>query len=212
MAAPEPRHADNCLPFKPPKQAMKGTEDFCPKDKDEWRKWLKQNHIKKEAVWLIFYKRNSPNYNLNWSESVDEALCFGWIDSTKRTVDSERYKQYFSKRKAKSNWSKINKDKVKSLMEQGLMEQEGYRSIEVAKENGSWTLLDKIEALIIPADLLATFEQYEGALEYVESLSKSAKKILLHWVISAKRNETRQKRILEVAENAQNKMKPKQFR
>ena len=129
------------------------------------------NHNKKDAVWLIFYKRKSPNYNLDWSESVDEALCFGWIDSTKRTIDSEKYKQYFSKRKTKSNWSKINKDKVKILIDQGLMEEEGYKSIEIAKENGSWTILDGVEALVIPEDLKEEFANHKGSMEYFDRLS-----------------------------------------
>ena len=191
---------------------MKDVEDYCPDDKNDWRKWLELNHNKKEAIWLIFYKKKSPNYNLSWSESVDEALCYGWIDSVKRTIDTEKYKQYFSKRKAKSNWSKINKDKVKILIEQGLMEEEGYKSIEIAKENGSWTILDEVEALVIPEDLKEEFAKYKGSMEYFDSLSKSVKKILLHWVVSAKRKETKQKRILEIVENASKNLKPKQFR
>ena len=191
---------------------MKDIEDYCPKDKKDWRKWLELNHNNKEAVWLIFYKKKSPKYNLSWSESVDEALCFGWIDSTKRTMDSEKYKQYFTKRKAKSNWSKINKDKVEVLIKQELMQKEGYKSIEIAKENGSWTILDGVEALLIPEDLKNEFSNYEGSLEYFENLSKSVRKILLHWILSAKRKETRQKRLLEIVENASNGMKPKQFR
>jgi len=191
---------------------MKDVEDYCPYDKKDWRKWLELNHNKKDAVWLIFYKIKSPNHNLGWSESVDEALCFGWIDSTKRTIDNEKYKQYFSKRKAKSNWSKINKEKVKTLIDQGLMQEEGYKSIEIAKENGSWTILDGVEALVIPEDLKEEFANYKGSFEYFDSLSKSIKKILLHWVVSAKRKETRQKRILEILENASNNLKPKQFR
>ena len=191
---------------------MKDVEDYCPYDKKDWRKWLELNHIKKDSVWLIFYKKKSPKHNLGWSESVDEALCFGWIDSTKKTIDSEKYKQYFSKRKAKSNWSKTNKDKVKILIDQGLIVEEGYKSIEVAKENGSWTILDGVEALIIPEDLKEEFVNYKGSMEYFDSLSKSAKKILLYWVVSAKRKETRQNRILEIADNASKKLKPKQFR
>jgi uncharacterized protein YdeI (YjbR/CyaY-like superfamily) len=191
---------------------MKDVEDYCPYDKNDWRKWLELNHNKKEAVWLIFYKKKSPNYNLSWSDSVDEALCFGWIDSVKRTIDTEKYKQYFSKRKAKSNWSKINKDKVKILIEQGLMEEAGHRSIEIAKENDSWTILDEVEALVIPEDLRGKFANFKGSMEYFDSLSKSVKKILLHWAVSAKRPETRQKRIIEIAENASRKLKPKQFR
>ena len=191
---------------------MKDVEDYCPDDRKEWRKWLELNHNKKDAVWLICYKKKSPNHNLGWSEAVDEALCFGWIDSTKRTIDSEKYKQYFSKRKAKSNWSRINKDKVKTLIDQGLMEEEGYKSIEIAKKNDSWTILDEVEALIIPEDLEEELTNYKGSMEYFNSLSKSAKKILLYWVVSAKRRETRQKRILEIAENASKNLKPKQFR
>lgn len=191
---------------------MKDVEEYCPGDKQEWRKWLEQNHKVKDAVWLIFHKKKSPGFNLSWSESVDEALCFGWIDSTKRPIDSEKYKQYFSKRKAKSNWSKINKDKVKVLIDEGLMKEEGYKSIEVAKTNGSWTYLDNVEALVIPEDLEKELLNHKGGMEYFDNLSKSSKKILLYWIFSAKRKETRSKRILEIAENAGKKMKPKQFR
>ena len=191
---------------------MKDVEDYCPYDKKDWRKWLELNHVNEDAVWLIFYKTKSPKYNLSWSDSVDEALCFGWIDSTKRTIDSEKYKQYFSKRKAKSNWSTINKGKVKALIDQGLMEEEGYKSIVIAKENGSWTILDEIEALVVPEDLKEELVNHKGAKAYFDSLSKSDKKILLHWVISGKRSETRQKRILEIAVSASKNLKPKQFR
>ena len=191
---------------------MKDVEDYCPNDKKVWRKWLELNHKKKEAVWLVFYKKKSPNYNLSWSESVDEALCFGWIDSTKRTIDSEKYKQHFSKRKAKSNWSKANKDKVKTLIDQGLMKEAGYKSIEIAKENGSWTILDGVEELTIPEDLKKEFGNYRGSIEYFENLSTSVKKAMLYWVISAKRKETRQKRIVEIAKNASKNLKPNQFR
>lgn len=203
---------DYCKPLKSLIHHMKDAEEYCPKDKNEWRKWLELNHLKKDAVWLIFYKKKSPNYNLSWSEAVDEALCFGWIDSTKKTIDSDRYKQYYCKRKVKSNWSKINKDKVKSLIDQGLMEEAGYRSIEIAKENGSWTILDEVEALVIPDELKVAFAKYKGSMEFYNSLSKSVKKGLLYWVVSAKRKETRQKRILEVVENASKHQKPKLFR
>ncbi|MFY0683080.1 MAG: YdeI/OmpD-associated family protein [Balneola sp.] len=191
---------------------MKDVEEYCPVDKKDWREWLELNHTEKDAVWLIFYKKKSPKYNLSWSESVDEALCFGWIDSTKKTLDSETYKQYFCKRKPKSNWSKINKEKVKTLIDLNLMQHEGYKSIEVAKENGSWSVLDEVEALVVPEDLRSAFDEYQGSSEYFDSLSKSVKKQLLYWVFSAKRNETRQKRILQIVENAAQNMKPKQFR
>lgn len=191
---------------------MKNTEEFCPINQSDWREWLEEHHSNKDSVWVIFYKKKSPSYNMSWSESVDQALCFGWIDSTKRSLDEERFKQYFSKRKPKSNWSKVNKDKVATLMAKGLMKEAGYKSIEVAKENGSWTFLDAIEALEVPEDLQKGLFQYDNATEFFEGLSKSGKKILLHWVLSAKRPETREKRISEIAQNASDGLKPKQFR
>ncbi|MEL6659769.1 MAG: YdeI/OmpD-associated family protein [Bacteroidota bacterium] len=187
-------------------------DSYCPANQEEWRNWLKANHLTKDFIWLIIKKKGAPSLNLSWSEAVDEALCFGWIDSTKKSIDEEQYMQYFCKRKPKSNWSRVNKEKVKTLTERGLMEEAGYKSIEIAKENGSWTILDKVEALVIPEDLRVAFANYQGSLAYFEDLSKSAKKILLYWVISAKRPETRQKRITEIAENASKNLKPKQFR
>ena len=193
-------------------QGMNDIEDYCPSDKQDWRKWLEVNHDKKEAVWLVFYKKSSPNYNLSWRESVDEALCFGWIDSTKKTIDRERFIQYFSRRKPNSIWSKVNKDKVDYLILENLMQEAGYKTIEIAKKNGSWSMMDEVEALVVPNDLKNEFDKRIGSFEYYESLSKSAKKILLGWVVLAKRPETRQKRIIEIAENAGRKSKPKQFR
>jgi len=191
---------------------MRDVEDYCPNDKEDWRKWLELNHQKEDAIWLILYKKKSLKHNLSWSDSVDEALCYGWIDSTKRPIDGEKYKQYFCKRKAKSNWSKINKDKVAALIDEGLMTTAGYKSIATAKENGSWILLDEVEALVVPEDLKDEFAKYEGAMDYFDSLSKSLKKMLLHWLVSAKRKETRQKRIIEITENASVQMMPKHFR
>ena len=190
----------------------KDIETYCPNSRTDWRKWLEKNHQSNQSVWLVYYRVSTQIPSLSWSEAVDEALCFGWIDSTKKTIDKERYKQYFSKRKPKSNWSKVNKDKVKILIEQGLMKEAGSKSIEIAKENGSWIFLDEVEALVIPEDLKEELRNHKNSMEYFDSLSKSAKKILLYWVISAKRKETRQKRILEIAENASQKLKPKQFR
>jgi uncharacterized protein YdeI (YjbR/CyaY-like superfamily) len=190
---------------------MKNAEEYYPKNKKDWREWLKLNHKDKDAVWVIFYKVKSPKHNLNWSDSVDEALCFGWIDSTKRALDDERFIQYFSKRKAKSNWSKINKDKVKVLIEQNLMAEAGYESIAIAKENGSWTLLDNVEALIVPEDLDTAFTKNANALAFYESLSNSNKKMILYWLFSAKRTATREKRITEIIESANKGLKPKHF-
>ena len=190
----------------------KEIETYCPKNQTEWRKWLEINHQKKQSVWLVYFKSSTKIASVSWSEAVDQALCFGWIDSTKKTIDNERYMQYFSKRKPNSIWSKINKNKVEYLISENLMQEAGYKTIEIAKENGSWFILDEVEELIIPKDLKKEFDKRLGFLELYENLSKSEKKNLLGWVILAKRPETRQKRIIEIAENASRNAKPKQFR
>jgi uncharacterized protein YdeI (YjbR/CyaY-like superfamily) len=138
-------------------------------------------------------------------------LCFGWIDSIKKKLDDERSIQFFSKRKPKSTWSKINKEKVMRLMEAGLMAQAGITCIEVAKENGSWNLLDSVEALIIPTDLEQALKAKVNAFDFFIGLSKSTKKAMLQWLVLAKRAETRQSRINEIAELADKQQKPKQF-
>lgn len=125
---------------------------FCKRSAGRLPKkmWLENNHVIEDSVWVIFYKQKVKKPTMTWSDSVDEALCFGWIDSTKMTLDKERFIQYFSKRKAKSTWSKVNKDKILVLRASGDMTPAGEVSIEVAKRNGSWEILDSVEALIIP--------------------------------------------------------------
>lgn len=189
--------------------SKKEVEVFYPKTISEWRKWLERNHRSEQAVWLVFYKKSSPKESLTWSESVDVALCFGWIDSKKIRIDEETSHQYFSKRKPKSTWSKINKDKVDDLIKKGLMTPAGLESIATAKQNGSWTILDEAEALQVPEDLEAEFKTRPGAREFYLSLSKSGKKGILHWIVLARRPETRKKRILEIAERAAQNRKPR---
>lgn len=192
--------------------AQDSTDSFCPLNREEWRSWLEDNHIEKNYIWLIIYKQSSATPTITWSEAVDEAICFGWIDSTKRSIDSEKYMQYFTKRKAKSNWSKINKKKVANLLKEGRISKAGLQSIEVAKQNGSWTLLDDVEELIVPPILEQEFARNKGTKEYFLNLSKSTKKSLLYWIISAKRELTKQKRVAELINNALQNNIPKQFR
>jgi len=186
-------------------------ETFCPTSRKDWRKWLKKNHLSKQSVWLICYTKKSDQPTVNWSETVDEALCFGWIDSTRKTIDEFSFMQFFSKRKPKSTWSKINKEKVQRLIDNGLMTQAGLDIIETAKQNGSWTILDEVEELKIPNDLENAFKKHKDSKDYFLSLSKTVRKMMLQWLVLAKRPETRQKRIEEIAILAGQKMKPKQF-
>ncbi|WP_310589581.1 YdeI/OmpD-associated family protein [Dyadobacter sp. CY356] len=157
---------------------------------------------------MIYHKKSAQVPTLTWSEAVDEALCFGWIDSISKPLDSERFMQFFSKRKPKSGWSKINKDKVEKLIEAGLMTEAGFAVIEAAKQNGSWFLLDEVEKIVIPADLQQAIAGNPIAYDFFQTLSRTDKRNLLQWLILAKKNETRQKRIYEIIEFASQKLKP----
>lgn len=186
-------------------------EHFYPKTKQHWRKWLAKNHIRKDAVWLIHHKKNSAQPTISWSDAVDEALCFGWIDSKSVAIDAYSFKQYYSKRKPNSTWSKINKEKLDQLIAENKMTDAGLACIEIAKQNGSWTILDDVEELIIPKDLLKAFRNHKGAKKYFLSLSKSKQKLLLQWIVLAKQPQTRQKRIDEIALCAGEEKMPKQL-
>ncbi|MDR6560513.1 MULTISPECIES: YdeI/OmpD-associated family protein [unclassified Arcicella] len=189
----------------------KDLETFYPTNRQEWREWLIENHRLKQSIWLVCYKKKTNMPTLSWSEAVEEALCFGWIDSTRNTVNDEKFVQLFSKRKANSTWSKVNKEKVLLLIEKGLMTQAGHESIELAKQNGSWIILDEVEALSIPPDLEEALKANPDSMDYFLSLSKSVKKGILQWIVLAKRTETRAKRINEIVGMLAQKLKPRQF-
>ena len=182
---------------------------FCPASRQQWRAWLEAHHEQEKSVWLIFYKNKSSLPTITWSEAVDEALCFGWIDSIAKPLDEERFMRFFSRRKAKSVWSKINKEKVRRLTNEGLITQAGFDCIETAKQNGSWTILDQAEELIIPVDLDEELQKIPNAKSYFFSLSKSDKRNILQWLVQAKRAETRQNRITEIVTLAAQNLKPK---
>ncbi len=185
---------------------------FCPTNRQDWRNWLLENHRSRQSVWLVYYKIKSGKPTLNYNDAVDEALCFGWIDSKAKPIDDERFMQFFSKRKPKSVWSKINKEKVGRLIAEGLMTDAGFESIAIAKQNGFWSILDTAESLEIPHDLEAEFQKYPDSKDYFLNLSRSDKRNILQWLVLAKRIETRQKRIKEIVELAGQRQKPKQFR
>lgn len=186
-------------------------ETFYPTSQKDWREWLQENHNSKQSIWLICYKKQANKPTINWSDAVDEALCFGWIDSTRKSIGDDAFIQFFTKRKPNSVWSKINKAKIERLIQDGLMQSAGYEIIEKAKENGSWIILDEVEELTIPEDLEKEFEANPGSKDFFMSLSKSVKKGILQWIVLAKRPETRQNRIKEIAILAAQNLKPKQF-
>lgn len=172
-------------------------ENVYPKDRTEWREWLEDNCLTSTGVWLIYDKKGSGKPSLTYDEAVEEALCFGWIDSRPNTLDAARWMQLFSPRKPKSPWSKLNKQRIEKLVEQGLIAPAGLQKIEATKANGSWCLLDAIEELRIPTDLEAALAVNDIARRYFMAFSPSYKKGILWWIESAKRPETRAKRIQE---------------
>jgi uncharacterized protein YdeI (YjbR/CyaY-like superfamily) len=184
---------------------------FYLKTLAEWREWLKNNHQQEDAVWVIFYKSGAGMPTINYAEAVEEALCFGWIDSKAQAIDTSSRRQYFSKRKPKSAWSKSNKIRVEKLLAKGRMTEWGMKCIEIAKANGSWDKLNDIEELKIPEDLNAKLEEAPEAKAFFGKLSKSVKQNMLWWIASAKKDETRNSRIEEIVACARQLKKPKQF-
>lgn len=184
-------------------------ETFCPSSREEWRQWLVKNHISSQSVWLVLYKVKSKMPTVSWIDAVEEALCFGWVDSRRKPLDQDRFIQFYCKRKAKSTWSRINKEKVVLLIDQGLMQPAGLASIETAKQNGSWNILDDVESHKIPEDLEKAFLANKGLEEFYLSQSKSLRKAMLHRLAFAKQPQTRLKRINEIVELAAQKLKPK---
>ncbi len=182
-----------------------GVKSYYAKDRKAWRKWLQKNHAKEPGVWLIYYKKASGKPRVLWEEAVEEALCFGWIDSIAKPIDEEKYMQKFTPRKAKSVWSAINKKKVESLIQQNLMMPAGLEIIETARKNGSWTQLDEVENFVIPLELERFLAKNKTVAKYFETLSKSTRKQWLYKMNSARLPETKKKRLEELRAEAKGK-------
>lgn len=180
-----------------------GLNTFHAKTRQEWREWLAENHQSEKSVWLIIYKKESKIPSVYYPEAVDEALCFGWIDSKINKRDKDSYYQFFAKRNPKSNWSKVNKEKIEKLTEQNLMTTAGLAMVEIAKKTGTWTALDDVEKISIPEDLQVLFDKNETALKNWNLFPRSSKRGILEWILNAKRAETRQKRIEETVRLAE---------
>jgi uncharacterized protein YdeI (YjbR/CyaY-like superfamily) len=164
----------------------------------EWYDWLLHNHSRHNAVYLIFYKLETGIPSMRWDEAVKVALCSGWIDSTVKSLGNGKRRQYFSPRNPKSSWSALNKKYIAELELAGLLHKRGWAVIELAKKTGAWTALDDVENGVIPDDLQAAFDKHSLAFENYKNFSRGYRKSYLSWLNSAKRDETRQKRIEEI--------------
>ena len=168
---------------------------------EEWSAWLREHHEQPQGAWLVS-PRAAAERPFSYEEAVIEALRYGWVDSTVRPLDERRSMQWFSPRRAGSMWTRINKGRVARLEQAGLMEPAGAAAVAAAQASGMWTLMDDVEDGVVPDDLAAAFDRHPGSREHWESWSASAQKMILTWIVLAKRAETRATRIETTAEKA----------
>jgi uncharacterized protein YdeI (YjbR/CyaY-like superfamily) len=183
---------------------------FC-QNRSEWRAWLTEHHQTERSAWLVFNKKSGGLPHLLYEEAVEEALCFGWVDSKPGKVDEQRSKLYFAVRKAGSGWAKPNKERVERLLAAGLMMPAGLAKLEAAKADGSWALLDAVELLEIPGDLAGALAGQANATANFENFPRSARRGILEWIVQAKKPETRAKRIEETARLAAENIRANQW-
>jgi uncharacterized protein YdeI (YjbR/CyaY-like superfamily) len=190
---------------------MATAERVEAKDRATWRRWLRRNHTRPSGVWVVI-TRKGRGAGLSLGEAVEEALCFGWIDSKPNKLDDDRFLLWIAPRKPKSVWSAINKRRIDELIASGRMTDAGLAAVEVAKRNGSWAALEEIDALILPEDLAAALDATPKAKAHFEAFPPSSKRIILEWIRTAKREETRAKRIAETVRLAADNVRANHWR
>ena len=187
-----------------------------PLTRAEWHAWLEENHTRGGGVWLITYKKATGMPRMEYDEAVEEALCFGWVDSKPNKLDDERSLLWFAPRKPGTGWSKPNKERVARLIAAGLMAPAGLAKVEAAQADGSWNALDAVEALELPADLEQALTVDPAAQRYWDAFPRSVKRGILEWIASAKTSSTRARRVDETvrlaAENRRANQWPKKDR
>ena len=179
---------------------MDTAPEFYAPDRPTWRAWLAEHHASMESMWLIYDK--GPGRQLSYDDIVEEALCFGWIDSRPGTLSDTQSKLYISRRKPRSAWSAANKLRVEQLLAAGQIEPAGLAAIEIAKSNGAWDALNKSDNFEVPDDLAQALKASSAAQKFYDTMPPSSQKIILEWIYSAKRPQTRQARITETVELA----------
>jgi uncharacterized protein YdeI (YjbR/CyaY-like superfamily) len=183
-------------------ESKQPVETVFAEDRKSWRDWLAANHATSPGVWLVVFKKESGKQKLTYPEIVEDALSFGWIDNKANKVDSVSYKLKLSPRKPGSIWARSNKERVKKLIEGGLMTPAGLEKIEAAKADGSWNLMDNVEDLKLPDDLIQALAANKRAQTNFKAFGDSYKKVLLYWLESAKMPQTRANRITKIIESA----------
>jgi uncharacterized protein YdeI (YjbR/CyaY-like superfamily) len=187
-------------------------DGVAAEDRAAWRRWLERHHATSQGTWLLIAKKGSGLASVTYEEAVEEALCFGWIDAKANSLDERRYKQWMAPRKSGSGWAASNKQRVERLLAEGRMAPAGLAAIEAAKADGSWTKLDDSGSLTVPRDLARAMKAYPDARRHFDAFPPSARRLILAWIASAKRPETRVKRIEETARLAQDDVRANQWR
>ncbi len=177
-------------------------------NRKEWRKWLNENHSIAKEVWLIYYKKHTNKPRIPYDDAVEEALCFGWIDSTVKRIDDEKYCQKFTPRNLKSIWSEHNKKRVTKMIKQGKMMKPGIEKVKAAKTNGEWyKTSEAVKDFEMPSELTRLLSANKKAREFFKELSPSHKKQYIGWIASAKKVETKVKRAREALKLLKTKQK-----
>lgn len=189
-----------------------GINTFYAKNRTEWRKWLEKYHQSEKSVWLIIYHKKSDKQSVYHEEAVEEAICFGWIDSIAHKRDEKSKYQFFAQRKPKSNWSKANRERAEKMITGGYMTESGQTLINIAKETGTWEALVEVQKSVIPNDLQKMFDKNKNAFRNFNTFPPSSKRIILEWILNAKKPETRQKRIEETVTLAEKNIKANHYR
>jgi uncharacterized protein YdeI (YjbR/CyaY-like superfamily) len=172
-----------------------------PKSRKAWRNWLEKHHASSTGVWLVYAKKHSGIPSLTYNDAVEEALCFGWIDSKINPIDAAFYMQVFTPRKVKSAWSALNKARVERLLAAGLMTPAGLATVETAKDSGTWNAWTDVEEMVIPPDLERAIKGNPDASRNWQSYSASRRKAVLYRLAGAKRPTTRSRYLRDIIEN-----------
>jgi uncharacterized protein YdeI (YjbR/CyaY-like superfamily) len=165
----------------------------------EWRAWLEENHARVDEIWLVYYKKTTGLPTLDYKDTLDEALCFGWVDSLIKKIDDRRYARKFTPRRDDSSWSRVNKERARQLIKEGRMTEHGRAKIEAARQSGSWDAPTSKPDLDfeMPEELLQALEEHPRAKAFFDSLAPSCRKQYITWIATAKRADTRQHRAAE---------------
>jgi uncharacterized protein YdeI (YjbR/CyaY-like superfamily) len=181
---------------------MDGVRTFYARDTGEWRAWLEEHCQTEKSVWLIVYHKSSKTPSAHFHDVIENALCFGWVDSKAASRDKESCYLLFSRRNPKSTWGKTSRARAEKMIGLGLMTPSGLEVIEQAKEMGAWEALADAQNLVMPDDLKKLFDQNDIAFKNFKRFPPSSQRTILEWIARAKRPETRQRRVMHTAELA----------